>query len=253
MAKAFSTDYDKELPWGRREPYRLWFEYLKLALNAEEYKTLVNRKFYAAWGDVANERFEGWWEKNWRQLFAVPANIEVLRSAADVTAERSSVVVKLRRGDSIKNQLNDLKQLIETLEKPSKTAKPLYTITASHSMTDKSLRAMLRLGELFRKTGSLEDAAEQYLDRAQAWNAKIKKWNATKPKQNQKRNEMFIPAELECFAEEIKALREERQRQQRKVKQSDGYRQYRVGTQRLLKKFDAVVRNVAEGQFPGKY
>ncbi len=64
---------------------------------------------------------------------------------------------------------------------------------------------------------------------------------------------MFIPAELERFAEEIKALREERQRLKHKVKQSDAYRQSRVGTQRLLKKFDAVVRNVAKGQFPGKY
>ena len=146
----------------------------------------------------------------------------------------------------------DLKRFIEKLE-PSESAKPLYKLSATHSITDKALRANLRLGELFTQTGSIEDAAEQYCDRVENWNEKVKKWNSAKKKAVDRRRDMFVSSELESFARKVKELRSDRLLMSRKVKQSAKYRQNRLSAQRLLKKFDKVVRNVANGQFPGKY
>ena len=105
------------------------------------------------------------------------ASIEILKNATeqeDSIGKKGSLVVRIRRGHNIKTQLADLKRLIEKLE-PSESAKPLYKLSATHSITDKALRANLRLGELFTQTGSIEDAAEQYCDRVENWNEKIKK------------------------------------------------------------------------------
>lgn len=253
--KAFSTDYEKELPWGRIEPYRLWFEYLKYALTHVEYASIVSREFYEDWGDIENERFERWWETNWQRLFAVPASIEVLEDAENIKAAlgEGALVIRLRRAGNLKTQLSDLKKLIERLSGSSKPLKPPYTLSATHSITDKALRAMLRLRQMFDQNNSLEGAAEQYVAEAEKWNEKIKEWNSTKKKRADHRSEMFVPAELKNFAQEIRKLRQAQQAATRKVKQSYEYRQYRVGSHRLLKKFDNVVRNVARGQFPGKY
>ena len=207
--KAFSTDYELDLPWGRIEPYRLWFEYLKFVYNHPDYKSLIDNRIYESWGDVANEKFNDWWERNWRKLFAIPASIEILKNATeqeDSIGKKGSLVVRIRRRDNIKTQLADLKRLIERLE-PSESAKPLYKLSATHSITDKALRANLRLGELFTQTGSIEDAAEQYCDRVEKWNEKVKKWNSAKKKAVDRRREMFVSLELESFARKVKELR----------------------------------------------
>ena len=105
------------------------------------------------------------------------ASIEILKNATeqeDSIGKKGSLVVRIRRGHNIKTQLADLKRLIEKLE-PSASAEPLYKLSATHSIVDKALRANLRLGELFTQTGSIEDAAEQYCDRVENWNEKIKK------------------------------------------------------------------------------
>ena len=85
------------------------------------------------------------------------------------------------------------------------------------------------------------------------WNEKVKKWNSAKKKAVDRRREMFVSSELESFSRKVKELRSDRLLMSRKVKQSAKYRQNRLSAQRLLKKFDKVVRNVANGQFPGKY
>ena len=48
-----------------REAYRLWFEFLRVALKSpdKEVQEALERSkhFYAPWGDVANTRFDKWW------------------------------------------------------------------------------------------------------------------------------------------------------------------------------------------------
>ena len=63
--KAFSGDLVDELPRGKIEPYRLWFEYLKFALKTQPGR--VNRKFYESWGNVETEDFDEWFKQNWKK------------------------------------------------------------------------------------------------------------------------------------------------------------------------------------------
>ena len=44
-----------------KEPYRLWFQFLKLALQSKEFK--VKKAKYAEWGDVQNVAFDKWWRE----------------------------------------------------------------------------------------------------------------------------------------------------------------------------------------------
>ncbi len=53
---------------GGIEPYRLWFEWLKLATHDEDVR--VGEK-YSQWGAIWNQSFDDWFEPNWRLLFGV--------------------------------------------------------------------------------------------------------------------------------------------------------------------------------------
>jgi hypothetical protein len=63
------------LPAQKREPYRLWFEFLKLALKD---KTLtVDEDFYKPWGSVTDVDFDAWWASHWQDLFSVDIGVRV--------------------------------------------------------------------------------------------------------------------------------------------------------------------------------
>jgi len=57
------------LPRGKKEVYRLWFEFLKV-VKSDSAQT-VDAKKYKRWGEVEYRKFDPWWEKNWRRLFGV--------------------------------------------------------------------------------------------------------------------------------------------------------------------------------------
>ncbi len=167
--------------------------------------------------------------------------------------ESGAIIVKLRRAESIKTQLGDLKRLIETLNRSEKRLEPRFRLSASHSIVDKALRATLRFRQIVDETGSLETAALKYVAIADARNGKVQQWNARNKGKRAKHSFMFVSAEVRGFAEEVSKLDAARQKPHAKAKQSDSYRRYRQGTQRILKKFDKLIRNVAKGQFPGRY
>ena len=64
---AIHSDGPYVLPGGI-EPYRLWFEWLKLATHDEDVR--VGEK-YSQWGAIWNQSFDDWFEPNWRELFGV--------------------------------------------------------------------------------------------------------------------------------------------------------------------------------------
>jgi hypothetical protein len=81
MPSKFWGDGHYVLPTTTVEPYRLWFEWLKLALNDRVYDGDSEREIrftdrrYDAWGDVQNTPFEDWWEDNWRTLFGMTTGV----------------------------------------------------------------------------------------------------------------------------------------------------------------------------------
>jgi hypothetical protein len=50
---------------ARREAYRLWFEFLRLARSSNDSRVKAalarSREFYGPWGDVATVKFDDWW------------------------------------------------------------------------------------------------------------------------------------------------------------------------------------------------
>jgi hypothetical protein len=55
---------------SRRETYRLWFEYLRLAKRSADKKVIDGLKrsaaFYEPWGDIGSESFQVWWKQSSR-------------------------------------------------------------------------------------------------------------------------------------------------------------------------------------------
>jgi hypothetical protein len=76
-----------------KEAIRLWFEFLKRAYHADDVK--VNAKYYQAWGDVPNTKFETWWKVNGEQLFPYRKVEVVQRYLSDAGAVHVSVPMAL--------------------------------------------------------------------------------------------------------------------------------------------------------------
>ena len=57
------------LPY-RKEDYRLWFEYLRLALASKDQKVRKafarSSRYYEPWGNVENIKFDQWWRQHER-------------------------------------------------------------------------------------------------------------------------------------------------------------------------------------------
>jgi hypothetical protein len=81
MPRRFWGDGHYVLPTPDIEPYRLWFEWLKLAINDRIYDGDSEREIrftdrhYDAWGDVRNTPFKDWWAENWRSLFGMTTGV----------------------------------------------------------------------------------------------------------------------------------------------------------------------------------
>ena len=62
----WNTPMKNALPY-RREAYRLWFEYLRVARNSTltRVREALKRSapFYAPWGDISNVKFDQWWKE----------------------------------------------------------------------------------------------------------------------------------------------------------------------------------------------
>lgn len=247
--KAFTGDHIKELPKGKAEPYRLWFEFLKLALDMQPEK--VNRKFYEPWGDVQNISFNDWFPDNWQRLFAVPASLTLVKSLSEAEtflADEKSVLVRIDRTGPVKRQIEDFKKILKMNREPTgkrTVLKPAYEITSARSMINASLRAQLKLLSLYHKhNGKIDEATKEYYAWASNWNNEIrnKKW---------KREQIRIPIVLTTFASEIERYENKKLNIKLRVKKGESYYQARSDANRFLRKARKVLDNVSAGRFPG--
>ena len=72
--KRWRGDDEHRLPAQKVEPYRLWFEFLKLASKDPEIQ--IDKRFYQRWGSVDAD-FDDWWSAHWRDLFSVDIGVRV--------------------------------------------------------------------------------------------------------------------------------------------------------------------------------
>lgn len=245
--KAFSGDLVHELPKGRVEGYRLWFEYLRFALSDPSVK--VQHAVYEPWGDVATAKFTEWWSQHWRELFAVPANVRVIDGSDKLVQPLSDpdvLVIAIHRTGTETQRLDDIRTAMRlrfgksTLKNP---VKPRFEISAKRSVHYPALRSMLRLLQLYAEKKTLEEATVAYMEWVLSWNEKIK---------GTKREPSHVPKTLERFYREIKLYEEDVSKYGR-AKQSQKYNNAKNDARKFLQQGRKVLANVAKGQFPGTY
>jgi hypothetical protein len=249
VRKAFSGDLVDELPRGKMEPYRLWFEYLKFALKTQPGR--VNRKFYESWGNVETEDFDEWFKKNWKKLFAVPASVTLITSIEDANHafnEEDVLLIKITNKAPIRRQIADFTKALasQKRKKVSSEKSPRYQISSKRSMSLDLLRAMLKFLQLLQVNNDIEVASKAYFKWAKDWNEKIeqKKW---------KRQEIFVPRPIKNLSERADEFEEEQKKSTVKVKRWEEYNSARSDVNRLKRKAEKVVSNVSKGIFPGDY
>jgi hypothetical protein len=234
--KAFSGDFERELPKGKIEPYRLWFEYLKFALQEP-------------WHDVLNSDFDEWWPSHWKPLFTVTASVKVIDTREQIVEaidDDSFIFLRILKKGGRNRIERDVKSLLKgrlATGREIDSPRPQFGISAARSINYRSLRAMLKFLQLFRLHKNVEDATEAYCNWAKAWNEKVKEQN---------RPQVYIPQPLSTFCNAIEEHRKDQAKSRRRIKQSVHYNNCRSDVMRLLRKAQIVVRNVERGVFPGR-
>lgn len=248
--KAFTGDFERELPKGKVEPYRLWFEYLKFALQEPAHK--VDLALYEPWHDVLNSDFDEWWKDHWKPLFTIPASVALLASRDDIvaSADREDVIViQISRSGGKERVEKDIKKLLTGILKKQNSAScnvPRFSVSSKRSIHYPSLRAMLKLLQLMRIHKYVEEATEAYCRWAYAWNAEREKKDWNKP-------DIFIPGPLTTFLREIEEHRKAQAGSVRRVKQTPQYNNAKNDVSRLVRKARTLLKNVERGKFPGEY
>ncbi len=251
--KEFAGDPQFRLPKGKVEPYRLWFEYLKLAVRHPDVQ--VDESIYASWHVQPDTEFDGWWSEHWRQLFATRAETAVIDTAEDFRAALDDprfAVVRVSLSGTKKGRIKDIEDALAGLSKPdaqgrTSPTKPTFSITAKRSMNLKTLRGMLKYLQLYEDKGwDLEDASLAYFKWSKDWNEKVrsKKW---------KRPLVYVPPFLGVFADEIEKRRATKKAGPKRINNTEPYDVMRGQARRFIRRGEKILRNVAVGRFPGSF
>ena len=104
--KRWRGDDEHRLPAQKVEPYRLWFEFLKLASKDPEIQ--IDKRFYQRWGSFDAD-FDDWWSAHWRDLFSVDIGVRVCgpakqqRNASKAISYSEFLSIKIRSGPSFRS------------------------------------------------------------------------------------------------------------------------------------------------------
>ena len=251
--KEFAGDPQYRLPKGKVEPYRLWFEYLKVALRHPEVQ--VDQSIYGDWAVQPNSEFENWWGEHWRQLFATRAETAVIETEEDFRAaveDPRFAVIRVSLSGTKKQRIKDIEDALAALKKPdsqgrASPTKPAFSISAKRSMNLKTLRGMLKYLQLYEeKNWDLENASLAYYKWSKDWNEKVrnKKW---------KRPLVYVPPFLRVFVEEIAARTATKRSGPKKVNNTEQYDVMRNQARRFIRRGEKILLNVAVGRFPGSF
>lgn len=264
----FLGDDRHRLPAQKIEPYRLWFEFLKLASRDPE--LTVDKRHYLPWGNYADEDFDDWWGIHWRQLFAVDIGV---RPYVDGTTERSNativLVIPLYQDTTL-----TLRQVHEYLVEHKAGARladmrqgefqlRISDTTSSHPIHPATrflrnlskVRLLLKVYQFWIEADvdddrrRLEAATKRYFEWAKRWNDKIaQKRSAKKIVQV---GTIELPTSISRYVEYLQ-LRGTRTRigQHELIGWNDDSRRQ---VKRYLIKARRIAANVARGEFPGQF
>ena len=266
--KAWRGDDEHRLPAQKVEPYRLWFEFLKLALRDPEIR--VNKKHYRRWGAVENLTFNEWWSSNWRDLFAVDIGVRVCQSGEAI--ESGSDKELILRVPLYQSKARTLKQLSELLnahgagERLADMKQGEFRLSSGFTDDNRPIhpstrflrnlpkvRLMMHLYRFWLEGGELserdrlEHAAKSYFNWTSTWNSKIRAKGKTA-----KREIRDLPIAVTEYVEFLKKRGPRRWIARGEINDSD-VSNHRRQIARYIRKARRIAENVARGEFPGVY
>ena len=277
MAHWSGTD-GRKLPAQQVEPYRLWFEFLKLAIQDPDIE--VNRSIYEPWGDVENLTFDRWWSQHWRQLFAVDVGVYEVQPAdaravlRSIEQDQDGILIRIPLYQDLKRSLAQVEALLAAPERDARPSSLLRNMPAGqfhlvvgegndgdliHPSTKflRNLPNVRLLLNLYRfwvshadlgKTDRIERTTLSYFAWADGWNRKVKQ-------KNWKRPLIRVPDSVRDYHTYLTFRGNERKQvklYQRPITLPDQTNARRQ-VDRYLTKARRLATNVGSGVFPGKY
>ena len=209
----------------RKENYRLWFEFYKIACNSEDKKIIaeleLSKDFYKSWGNVKNIKFDDWW-KSHQYLFEenktrVIENIDLRKSS-------ESLILEIPMNQSVSKLLLDIKLILKDFQKKKPNFRKRKTrFEGNYEITKGSEPKLIILKDI------LNIYRDVYLK-----NSKLK-----------------LTKILDLIVIYFKT---------KKIPKSLEFSNGRAGKEnarrnlsRWMKRADKITFNVARGEFPGKY
>jgi hypothetical protein len=104
-----STSNRRQNRTNSKESYRLWFEFLKRAIDNPNVK--VELKHYKAWGDVSKYKFDKWWKEIGSKVIDLD-NQSTVSFATDGATEEGSYLVRIPKTLTSTEAANQLRQLL---------------------------------------------------------------------------------------------------------------------------------------------
>ena len=218
----------------KRENYRLWFEFYKLAQSStdESAKKALRKSSarYERWGDVVGVRFDAWWRSH-AFLFEETRRVRLLADGETVQL-LDSVVIEIPLNKSATDLATEVRSILVAeyakLEKrkSKKTPSTAYQLSEGAEPRLAAIREMLSVyRDVYLKNPNLR--VEKLLRAAQSYYKirKNKQWAR-------------IPMSLETASGD--SASEYKERPMRNLR-------------RYIQKAEKIVLNVANGQFPGDY
>jgi hypothetical protein len=244
--KKFTGEGVYWLSKGQMEPYRLWFEYLKLAHR--DGTVDVDQQFYADWGDVQNADFDDWWKANWKHLFAAPPSTGRLSSLADCRAaleDNTSILVRVSLTETAAMRMKGFRQAVDEAladRRIEASAGARFTLTDSDNFRAQDVRILLRFyGSLLDNNGNIDAACRQVVG-----------WRAG-------RRSIFLPGAFMNYVTLLDTIASGRwggsKSQLQAIEGSKGstYDSIRRAMKRYETNARKIAKNVAKGEFPGRY
>ena len=118
-----------KLSFGERQPYRIWFDYLKTCLNDESLSKKVDRNFYKDWhlSSVKTQKFDKWY-KTHEHLFTDTSTTMKISSG---TKSSNSILLEIPVNYSITKVQREVGKVLE-----NKLNKRLskFTITSNRAL-----------------------------------------------------------------------------------------------------------------------
>jgi len=104
-------EWNMKLSFGERQPYRIWFDYLKTCLNDESLSKKVDRVFYKDWNltSVKTQKFDKWY-KTHEHLFT---DITTTMKISSGTKSSNSILLEIPVNYSITKVQREVGKVLE--------------------------------------------------------------------------------------------------------------------------------------------